>query len=145
MKTENRFIKLILVIAIALAVVLPVQAQKALTAKDMVTECKQNIQAVSVTDAKRLYDSGEWIFLDVRTEKEYKRGNIPKAVHLQRGVLEFKIDKKIPDKSANIVVYCKSGSRSTLSVCTLTSLGYSGVVSMEGGWMGWVEKDYPIS
>lgn len=147
MKSISKNTKVIWVIAVilTLAVVIPVQAKKMMSARQMVDECRKNIKGISLTEAKKFHGSKGWVFLDVRTNKEYKRGNIPEAMHIQRGVLEFQIEKKIPDKATKIVVYCKSGSRSSLSVCTLTRMGYTNVVSMNGGWKGWVKEGYPIN
>lgn len=146
MKKAN-WIKTSMVIAVALtlAVVIPVQAMKVMTPKEMVEDCKKNIKGMAIAEAKSMYDSKDWAFLDVRTEKEYKKGNIPNSVHIQRGVLEFKVEKKFPDKTAKIVVYCKSGSRSALAVCALTQMGYTNVVSMNGGWQGWVKAGHPVN
>lgn len=148
MKRKNWFTALILAVTVSmvvLAFILPVQAKKAMSAMDFINDCKQIIREVKLVDARTMFESGEWAFLDVRTAKEHKRGNIPDSTHLQRGLLEFKIEKKIPDKFAKIVVYCKSGSRSTLAVCTLTKMGYTSVVSMVGGWKGWVNEGYPVN
>lgn len=144
MKRNKRFVLMAILVIVGLAFVLPSQAKKIMGSKDFVAECKPIIKAISVSEAKNHYDSKEWKFLDVRTEKEFKRGNIQNAVHLQRGLLEFAVEKKFPNKSAKIIVYCKSGSRSTLSVCTLTKMGYTNVVSMAGGWKGWVKEGHPI-
>ncbi|MBC8199271.1 MAG: hypothetical protein H8E80_04400 [Desulfobacteraceae bacterium] len=114
-----------------------------MTAKDLVTEAKQNIVEVSVSDAKALLDKGGYIFLDVRTSKEFKMGHIPGAMHLARGLLEFKIAKKVPDKHANIIVYCKSGGRGSLATSTLGQMGYN-VKNMAGGWKAWIKAGYPI-
>ena len=131
-------------ITLVLAFFISAQAKKVMSAKDFINECKQYIKEIAVDEAKTMLDSGQWTFLDVRTEKEYKRGHLPNAVHLQRGLLEFKIEKKFPDKSAKIIVYCKSGSRSALAVCTLKKMGYTNVVSLRGGWKAWVKTGLPI-
>jgi|SaaInl8_200m_RNA_FD_contig_21_3834818_length_795_multi_45_in_0_out_0_1 rhodanese-related sulfurtransferase len=128
-----------------LAFIIPAQATKVMNGKDFVAECKPSIEMVTVDEARTLHNSGEWVFLDVRTEKEFKKGAIPEAVHLQRGLLEFKVEKKIPNKTARIVVYCKSGSRSNLSVCTLKKMGYVNAVSLDGGWKGWVKDGHPVA
>ncbi len=115
-----------------------------MSADDFVKEAKKTVKEISVADAKAAIDSGKAAVLDCRTEKEYKAGHVPKAVHLQRGLLEFKAAKKFPDKSAYIIVYCKSGGRSCLGACTLTDMGYTNAVSMAGGWKAWVKAGYPI-
>jgi len=115
-----------------------------MTAKDFVKEAKKTIKEISVADAKAAIDSNKALVLDCRTAKEFKKGHLPKAINLQRGLLEFKVNKKFPDKTAQIIVYCKSGGRSCLSTCTLVKMGYSNVVSMAGGWKAWVKAGYPI-
>jgi len=115
-----------------------------MTAKDFVKEAKKTIKEISVADAKAAIDSNKALVLDCRTAKEFKKGHLPKAINLQRGLLEFKVNKKLPDKTAQVIVYCKSGGRSCLSTCTLVKMGYSNVVSMAGGWKAWVKAGYPV-
>ena len=126
-----------------LALAAPTAIAKDLTKHDFVTTAKQNIVEVSVSDAKALLDKGGYIFLDVRTSKEFKMGHIPGAMHLARGLLEFKIAKKVPDKNANIIIYCKSGGRGSLATYTLGQMGYN-VKNMAGGWKAWTKAGYPI-
>jgi len=115
------------------------------TAKDFVKEAKKTVKEISVADAKAAIDSGKVaVILDCRTEKEFKKGHLPKAINVPRGLLEFKITKKIPNKSSYIICYCKSGGRSCLSSCTLEEMGYTNIVSMAGGWKAWVKAGYPI-
>lgn len=116
-----------------------------MTDKDFVKEAKKTITEISVADARAAIDSGKVdVILDCRTAKEFKKGHLPKAINLQRGLLEFKATKKIPNKDASIICYCKSGDRSCLSTCTLGKMGYTNVKSMDGGWKAWVKAGYPI-
>ena len=116
-----------------------------MTDKDFVKEAKKTIKEISVADAKAYMDSGKAVIIvDCRTAKEFKKGHLPKAVNIPRGLLEFKVAKKIPNKSSYIICYCKSGDRSCLSTCTLGQMGYTNVKSMDGGWKAWVKAGYPI-
>jgi rhodanese-related sulfurtransferase len=108
-----------------------------MTSQDFVAEAKKNITEVSITDAKAMLDKKEAIFLDVREADEYNEGHIPGAINLPRGLLEFKINEKIPDKNTKIVVYCKSGSRSALAAYVLSRMGYNNIVNLKGGWEAW--------
>ena len=128
-----------------LSFMLQAHADKGMTSDDFIAECAKNIKGISLEEAKKGFDSGKYVFLDCRTEKEYKRGSIPNSILLQRGLLEFRICKKVPDKSSTIVIYCKSGKRSSLSACTLAKMGYAAVYSMSGGWKAWVNAGYPIN
>ena len=115
-----------------------------MSAKDLVKEAKDQICQVSVSEAKTLFDKGGFLFLDCRTSKEYKMGHVPGAINIPRGLLEFKVTKKIEDKNAPIVMYCKSGGRGCLATCTLCRMGYQNVKNMDGGWMAWEKAGYPI-
>lgn len=71
-------------------------------------------------------------------------GHVPGARHIPRGLLEFKIDKKIPDRTADIILYCKMGGRGCLAACTLCRMGYKNAKNMDGGWMAWEKAGYPV-
>ena len=110
---------------------------KVMTTKDLVAEANEHVTNVPVSVAKELLNEGGYIFLDVRTAKEFKMGHIPGAVHIERGLLEFMINKQIPDKNAQIVVYCKVGERGSLAAQTLVRMGYKNVINIEDGWVSW--------
>ena len=115
-----------------------------MTAKDFMEEAKKQITTISVEEAKALLDKGGVAFLDVREPKEYRSGHVPGAINLARGLLEFKVEKKLPDKNAVVVVYCKSGGRSCLSSDTLVKMGYKNIKNMDGGWKAWLKAGYPV-
>ncbi len=143
MKRRALFV-FVLAFVFGLALTAPTAIAKDLTKHDLVTTAKQNIAQVSVSDAKALFDKGGYIFLDVRTAKEFKMGHIAGAMHLSRGLLEFKIAKKVPDKNANIVIYCVVGGRGSLATYTLGQMGYKNVKNLDGGWKAWTKAGYPI-
>lgn len=117
---------------------------KDMTAKDFEKEALKHITTISVAETKALLDKGGVTFLDVRTEKEYKKGHIPGAKNVPRGKLEYDIGKDIPDKNAAVVVYCKTGGRSSLGTYTLVRMGYKNLKSMDGGWKAWTKAGYPV-
>ena len=117
---------------------------KVMTTKDLVAEANEHISNVPVSMAKDLLDEGGYIFLDVRTAKEFKMGHIPGAVHIERGFLEFKINNQVPDKEAKIVIYCKLGGRGSLAAHTLLRMGYKNVINIENGWIAWEKDGYPV-
>jgi rhodanese-related sulfurtransferase len=131
-------------VAFAFSLTVPMTLAADMSAKDMVAEAKKDICEISVSEAKECLDKGGYIFLDCRTSKEYKMGHVPGAMNIPRGLLEFKIDKKIADKTANIVMYCKSGGRGCLATCTLCRMGYKNVKNMDGGWLAWEKAGYPV-
>ncbi|PYU94195.1 MAG: sulfurtransferase, partial [Acidobacteria bacterium] len=97
-----------------------------------------------IAEVKRRLDAGDKFYLvDVREESEWARGRLPGALHLSKGVIERDIEKAIPDKSRPIVLYCGGGFRSALVADNLQKMGYTSVISMDGGWRAWTEAGYP--
>jgi rhodanese-related sulfurtransferase len=115
-----------------------------MTGADFIKQAKSVIDTVTVQEAKNLLDSGGYLFVDVREPNETQMGNIPGAVLVPRGLLEFRFPGTVEDKDAKIVVYCKSGGRSALATYTLLHMGYGNVVSMDGGWSAWEEASFPV-
>jgi len=140
----KRYFLFALAMIFSLALTVPLTVAKDMTSKDLVTEAKKQISEISVSDAKVLFDKGETIFVDCRTKEEYKMGHVPDAINIPRGLLEFKVADKIPDKQASIVMYCRKGGRGCLATCTLCKMGYKNVKNMDGGWLAWEKAGYPI-
>ena len=117
-----------------------------LTAKDMVADAKvRGVKEIAIEQTKKDIESGnKLVVLDVREPEEFKKGHLPKAVNSPRGLLEFTVEKAIPDKNAYVIVYCKTGGRSCLAADTLMKMGYKNAVSMAGGWDGWFKAGYPV-
>ena len=82
-------------------------------------------------------------FVDTREESEWARGHLPNAVHLSKGIIECDVEARFPNKDAELVLYCGGGFRSALSADNLQKMGYKNVVSMDGGWRGWLDASYP--
>src|SRR4051812_5641916 len=111
----------------------------------LVNDTKRNIRELTVDDVKAKLDRGERFHLvDVREESEWAKGHLPRAQHLGKGIIERDVETKIPDPSAEIILYCGGGFRSALAADNLRKMGYTNVLSMDGGWRGWTEKHYPI-
>ena len=110
------------------------------TVEELVAQAKAAITEISVSDAQQL-NSEKTVFVDVREPPEWQAGTITSALCIPRGVLEWKCsdEDKLADKSAPIVVYCKSGGRSALAAQTLQQLGFSNVQSLAGGYQAWSE------
>jgi rhodanese-related sulfurtransferase len=77
------------------------------------------------------------ILIDVREKDEWTEGYIPGARWISRGFLEQRIEDQVPERSAEIVVYCAGGTRSALAAQSLAELGYTNVKSMAGGFSAW--------
>jgi len=110
----------------------------------VVNDAKTRIKETDVHAVKKQMDAGEkFILVDTREESEWARGHMPGAVHMSKGVIERDVETRIPDKTAPIVLYCGGGFRSALAADNLQKMGYTNVVSMDGGWRGWTEAGYP--
>ena len=134
-----------IVAALAFSVSLTTAVAGDKTAADLVNEAKEKVCEISVAEAKEKIDSGAPLFiLDVREPDEFGKGHIPKAMNIPRGLLEFKVASKIPNKDAHILAYCKSGGRSCLACSTLQELGYKNAMSVAGGWQAWLKAGYPV-
>jgi rhodanese-related sulfurtransferase len=72
--------------------------------------------------------------IDVREDNEYTAGHVVGAEHIGRGVLERDIEKLHPDKAQKLFLYCGGGFRSALASDNLQKMGYTNVVSVDGGW-----------
>ncbi len=83
--------------------------------------------------------------MDVREESEFARDHLPGAVHLGKGVLERDVEKEVPDAGTELVLYCGGGFRSALAADALQKMGYTNVLSMDGGIRGWRDKGYPLT
>jgi len=111
----------------------------------LVEEAKTHIKECTIAEAKAKLDRGErFHFIDVREDNEFATDHAKGAVHLGRGILERDIETVIPDKHAEIVLYCGGGFRSALAADNLRKMGYTNVSSMDGGIRAWREAGYPI-
>ena len=92
---------------------------------------------ISPQEAKRRLSSGEpVVLLDVRTPQEYEQIHIPNSISLPLDSLKQEVADRIPDKDAEIIVYCLSGARSSMACSQLISMGYTNVSNM-GGIRSW--------
>jgi rhodanese-related sulfurtransferase len=111
----------------------------------IVTDAKTRIRECGVDDVKAMLDRGErFELIDTREDGEWARGHLPRARHLSKGIIERDIETAIPDHGARIVLYCGGGFRSALAADALQKMGYTDVISMDGGWREWTEEKYPV-
>jgi rhodanese-related sulfurtransferase len=112
----------------------------------LVQETKSRVKETTVDTVKARLDAGEKLTLiDVREESEYARDHVPGAIHLGKGVIERDVEARFPDPSAELILYCGGGFRSALAADNLQKMGYTNVVSMDGGIRDWRGKGYPLT
>jgi molybdopterin/thiamine biosynthesis adenylyltransferase/rhodanese-related sulfurtransferase len=105
--------------------------------RDLLAQTKAKIREVDTAEAERAIAVPGTVVLDVREPDEYEQGAVPGAVHIPRGHLESQVESRLADRDAPVVVYCAGGTRSAFAADTLTQLGYTNVVSMNGGFNKW--------
>lgn len=111
----------------------------------LVDEVRKRVNECTVADAKTRLDRGEPLyFIDVREDHEFAKDHARGARHLGKGVLERDIETVVPDKRASIILYCGGGYRSALAADALRQMGYTNVVSMDGGIKAWRDAGYPL-
>src|SRR5688572_23963726 len=121
-------------------------AQHAPRFLQIVADAKKRIRETTVDDVKAKLDRGEkFLLIDVREESEWAKDHLPGAVHLGKGVIERDIEARVPDPATPIVVYCGGGYRSALAADNLQKMGYTNVLSMDGGIRDWRNKGLPLT
>ena len=115
--------------------------------RDLLAQAKGQIDGELTPEQlrTRIEDGDKPQILDVRELDEVQHGTLPGAKHLSRAHLESRVEDVVPDKDAEVVVYCASGVRSVFSARTMKELGYSNVVSMAGGFNRWKDLGYTFS
>ncbi len=112
----------------------------------IVKDAKQHVHEVSIEEVKAKLDRGEkFLLVDVREESEFAKDHLPDAIHLGKGVIERDIEERSPDVNTPMVLYCGGGYRSALAADNLQKMGYTNVLSMDGGIRGWREKGLPLT
>jgi rhodanese-related sulfurtransferase len=109
----------------------------------LVDDANSRVREVSVDETRRKLETGKAKLIDVREESEWVAGHARGAEHMGKGVIERDIEARVPDKNAELILYCGGGFRSALSADSLQKMGYRNVASMAGGWRAWQEAGAP--
>jgi rhodanese-related sulfurtransferase len=112
----------------------------------IVNDAKQRVRETTVDEVKARLDRGDkFTLVDVREDNEYAKDHLPGAIHLGKGIIERDIEERVPDLNTPMVLYCGGGYRSAMAADNLQKMGYTDVVSMDGGIRGWRERQYPLT
>jgi len=112
----------------------------------IVADARSRIHETNVDEIKARLDRHErFLLIDVREESEFAKDHLPGAIHIGKGVIERDIERQVPDLNAPLVLYCGGGFRSALAADNLQKMGYTNVISMDGGIRSWREKNYPLT
>ena len=109
----------------------------------VVADAKSRVKEVTVDETIERMEHGAQL-IDVREDNEWDAGHAAGARHIGRGVIERDIVQTIPNKSAELILYCGGGYRSALATDMVQRMGYTNVFSMAGGWKAWKESEAPV-
>lgn len=116
------------------------------TAAALVAEAKANVENLTIEQFAKEVQGGDAVIVDLREAEELATsGRVPGAVHVPRGMLEFRSDPTSPyhndalDPARRTLLYCASGGRSALGAAVLKELGYTNVAHLDGGFKNWTE------
>ena len=113
--------------------------------EQLVDTVRPGIKECTIQDVVRRQAMGDsFVLVDVREESEFNSARIPGSQHLGKGVIERDIEEQIPDPATPLVLYCGGGYRSALAAHNLQLMGYTNVISMDGGFRGWKESGLEI-
>jgi rhodanese-related sulfurtransferase len=112
----------------------------------VVDDAKRRIHETTIDDVNARLDRHEkFVLIDVREESEYANDHLPGAIHLGKGIIERDIEESVPGLDTPLVLYCGGGYRSALAADNLQKMGYTNVLSMDGGIRGWRDKHFPLT
>lgn len=105
---------------------------------NLVDQSRAHIKEIDIAELKSMAaEHAPFHLFDVREESEWALGGIPGAKHLGKGIIERDIEKWVPNKKDTVVLYCGGGYRSALAADNLQKMGYSNVISVDGGYRAW--------
>lgn len=111
----------------------------------IVEAVRVNIRECTVAEVSQRQVAGEqFLLFDVREESEFAAGHLPGAKSVGKGIIERDIEALVPDPDTELVLYCGGGFRSALAADNLQKMGYTHVISMDGGFRGWKEAGLQI-
>jgi rhodanese-related sulfurtransferase len=122
----------------------------ATTIKQMLEAANAMVPRITPAQAREMIAKGNTLVVDVRDAPELEQtGRVARAIHVSRGMLEFRADPESPFYDKNfgrektVIVYCGSGGRAALSGKVLKELGYERVYNL-GAFKDWADAGGPI-
>ena len=109
------------------------------TFQELLAQAKSLINETDPSGSETLIAEG-WVVLDVREVEEYDQGIIPDSILIPQGKIEESIKERIPNHDQPVIAMCAGGVRSAFAAVTLNELGYTNVVSMDGGFNLWKQQ-----
>jgi len=113
------------------------------TSKNILDEARSTIKQIDIDEARRMLERPGTVLVDVRESDEWRQGHIPQAVGIPRGFLELRIEEKVPDRKAPVILQCASGTRSLLAARSMHEMGYENLFNLNGGFNAWKDRGLP--
>jgi rhodanese-related sulfurtransferase len=111
----------------------------------LVSDSKSRVREIDIEQYQQMVSSGSpHLLIDVREDSEWQAGHAAGALHLGKGIIERDIESKVPRKDTTLVLYCGGGFRSALAGDALQKMGYSSVISLDGGWRAYQSSGLPV-
>lgn len=111
----------------------------------LVQDAKTRVHEIDIGEYKRMRAAGAaGQLIDVRDDNEFEAAHAQGAVHLSKGIIERDIEKTFPDRNTKLVLYCGGGFRSALAADNLQKMGYTNVISLDGGWRAIEASGLPL-
>ena len=119
--------------------------RKMKTPHDLVSAAKQTVLEVSIDKAPAVIALSD-VLIDVREAEEFQTGHLPGAIHMSRGMLEFKLaaNPQCQSRDLKITLYCKTSGRAALCAQSLKEMGYLNVSSIAGGFDAWQAAGFHV-
>jgi rhodanese-related sulfurtransferase len=112
----------------------------------IVDDAKTRVRETNVDAVKTRMERGDkFVLVDVREESEFAKDHLPGATHMGKGIIERDIEVRVPELNTEMILYCGGGFRSALAADNLQKMGYTNVISMDGGIRDWREKGFPLT
>jgi rhodanese-related sulfurtransferase len=115
------------------------------TPHDLVLAAKQTVLEIPIDKAPAVIAQND-VLIDVREAEEFQSGHLPGALHMSRGMLEFKLaaNPQYQSRDLKITLYCKTSGRAALCAQSLKEMGYSHVSSIAGGFDAWQAAGFHV-
>jgi len=111
----------------------------------VVNDAKSRVRQTDIEGYRKTLETGaKPLLIDVREDNEWFAGHAAGARHIGKGIIERDIETLVPNKSTPMVLYCGGGFRSALAADVLQKMGYTDVISLDGGWRAYQQADLPV-
>ena len=116
------------------------------SAHDLVMTAKAHIREIPLEQADAALAAAD-VLIDVREADEFAAGHLAGAVHIPRGLLEFKLTAMpaLQARDLAVVLYCKTSGRAALAAQSMQAMGYLNVTSLAGGYDAWAAAGKPVA